>query len=46
MDRLISERRLGKNLKGINKGLLSEIEGYIWQSLEREIALYHLDKMY
>jgi hypothetical protein len=35
MDKLIAERRLGKNLKGINKGLLTEIEGAIWQSLER-----------
>jgi hypothetical protein len=43
MDRLVAERRLGKNLKGINKGLLAEIEGYIWQSLERETSLYHLD---
>ena len=34
------ERRLGKNLKGLNKGNLTEIENHIWGSIIREIELY------
>lgn len=46
MDKMLGERRLGKGLKGINKGILTEIENIIWQSLEREVSLYQLDKVY
>jgi hypothetical protein len=37
---MLYERRLGKNLKGMNKDNLSEIENNIWGSLLREIDLY------
>lgn len=46
MDRLLAERRLGKNLKGINRGILAEIENLVWHSIEREVALYQLNKLY
>ena len=46
MDKMLAERRLGKSLKGINKGILTEIEGLIWTTVEREVSIYQLDKMY
>lgn len=46
MDRMLTERRIGKNLKGMNKSIMQEIEGAIWSTLEREITLYQLNKMY
>ncbi len=46
MDKMLADRRLGKGLKGINKGILTEIENGIWPTLEREVTLYQLDKMY
>lgn len=36
----MADRRLGKNLKGMNKSNLAEIEGIIWNILEREANLY------
>ena len=35
MDKMLADRRLGKNLKGMNKSLLSEIENSVWQGVER-----------
>ena len=46
MDKMLADRRLGKGLKGINKGILTEIENSIWTSIEREVTLYQLDRMY
>ncbi len=46
MDKMLADRRLGKALKGINKGILTEIENTIWTSVEREVTLYQLDRMY
>jgi hypothetical protein len=43
---MLSERRLGKNLKGMNKSNLAEIENTIWSSLEREVSLYQNEKAY
>lgn len=37
---MLNERRLGKNLKGMNKSNMVEIEGVIWSSLSREIEIY------
>lgn len=37
---MLYERRLGKNLKGMNKDNLAEIENNIWGSLLREFDLY------
>ena len=43
---MIHERRLGKNLKGLNKSNLIEIENHIWSSLQREVELYLNEKSY
>ena len=43
---MLSERRIGKNLKGIGKGILQEVENYIWNALERQITLYQANKMF
>jgi hypothetical protein len=45
LDRMMTDRRLGRNLKGMNKSNLNEIENGIWSIVEREAALYlnHLD---
>ncbi len=43
---MISDRRLGKNLKGMNKSNLNEIENGIWGIVEREANLYHNDLDY
>lgn len=32
---MMSDRRLGKNLKGMNKSNLTEIENGVWTVLER-----------
>lgn len=40
LDKMMSDRRLGKNLKGMNKSNLAEIEGIIWNIIEREANLY------
>ena len=37
---MLYERRLGKNLKGLNKGNMIEIENQIWSGIVREIDLY------
>lgn len=37
---MFHERRLGKNLKGLNKDNAVEIENQIWSCLLREIDLY------
>ena len=37
---MMSDRRLGKNLKGMNKSNLAEIENSIWNIVEREASLY------
>lgn len=46
MDKMLADRRLGKNLKGMNKSLLNEIESSVWQGIEREVNLYLLNKQY
>lgn len=37
---MMTDRRLGKNLKGMNKSNLIEIENNIWNIIEREASLY------
>lgn len=37
---MLSDRRLGRNLKGMNKSNMTEIENSIWSSIDREIQLY------
>lgn len=37
----MADRRIGRNLKGMNKSNLQEIEQAVWTTLEREAALYH-----
>jgi hypothetical protein len=37
---MMAERRLGKNLKGMNKSNLLEIENALWSVIEREACLY------
>jgi hypothetical protein len=36
----MAERRLGRNLKGMNKSNLIEIENEIWGVIDREANLY------
>lgn len=36
----MGDRRLGKNLKGMNKSNLTEVENTIWTVIEREANLY------
>ncbi len=36
----MNDRRLGKNLKGMNKSNLVEIQNSIWNVVEREVCLY------
>lgn len=36
----MGDRRLGKNLKGMNKSNLQEIENGVWNIIEREASLY------
>ena len=43
---MLTDRRLGKNLKGINKSIMQEIETAIWQSIEREATLFQLNTIY
>ena len=43
---MLFERRLGRNLKGMNKGNMTEIENHIWSGLHREIDLYHNQRDY
>jgi hypothetical protein len=37
---MIAGRRLGKNLKGMNKSNLAEVENAVWPIVEREASLY------
>lgn len=37
---MMADRRLGKNLKGMNKSNLQEIENGVWSIIEREASLY------
>ncbi len=37
---MINDRRLGKNLKGMNKSNLVEIENLVWTVVDREMSLY------
>ncbi len=37
---MIKDRRLGKNLKGMNKSNLAEIENLVWTVVDREMSLY------
>ena len=46
LDKLLAEKRLGRNLKGMNKSNMEEIEKHIWSSLEREVALYQNERKY
>lgn len=41
---MLADRRLGRNLKGMNKSNLLEIESALWPSLEREVLLYKNDQ--
>jgi hypothetical protein len=43
---MFTERRLGKNLKGMNKDNCVEIENQIWSCLLREIDLYINEQEY
>lgn len=43
---MMSDRRLGKNLKGMNKSNLTEIENMIWSVVEREANLYKTEIAY
>ncbi len=36
----MSDRRLGRGLKGMNKSNLVEIENAVWSTVEREATLY------
>ncbi len=36
----MAERRLGKNMKGMNKSNMQEIENGVWSIVEREASLY------
>lgn len=40
IEKMLNDRRLGKNLKGLNKSNMVEIENCIWKSLLREAELY------
>lgn len=40
LDKMMNDRRLGRNLKGMNKSNLVEIENAVWSIIEREIKLY------
>lgn len=40
LDKMMGDRRLGKNLKGMNKSNLTEVENTIWTVIEREANLY------
>ena len=44
IEKMLNERRLGKNLKGLNRSNLAEIEGCVWKSLLREVDLYTNEK--
>lgn len=46
IDRMINERRLGRNLKGLNKANMMEIESAGWSAITREIDLYKNYKQY
>ena len=46
LDKMLADRRLGKNLKGINKSIMQEIESSIWPTIEREVTLFQLNKIY
>jgi len=43
---MLCDRRLGKNLKGLNKDNMIEIENHIWANIVREIDLYKNDQEY
>jgi hypothetical protein len=43
---MLAEKRLGRNLKGMNKSNMEEIERAIWSSLERELAIYQNERKY
>lgn len=40
---MLADRRIGKNLKGINRDLLTEIENNMWANLEREVTLFKIN---
>lgn len=40
LSKMMADRRLGKNLKGMNKANLNEIENSVWAVIEREASLY------
>lgn len=46
LDKMYNDRRLGKNLKGMNKDNCIEIENQIWGCLIREIDLYNNEQEY
>ena len=46
IDRMINDRRLGRNLKGMNRANMIEIENAGWSAILREIDLYKNNKQY
>lgn len=46
LDRMMTDRRIGKNLKGMNKSNLNEIEQAVWTVIDRELSLYHNELEY
>ena len=46
IDRMINDRRLGRNLKGMNRANMMEIENAGWSAIIREIDLYKNNKQY
>jgi hypothetical protein len=41
---LSNERKIGRNLKGLSKLVLGEIEAKVWEVVELEIQLFHKDE--
>lgn len=46
IDRMINDRRLGRNLKGMNRANMMEIENAGWSAIIREIDIYKNNKQY
>lgn len=44
IDQMINDRRLGPNLKGMNKANMMEIESAGWNAILREIGFYKINK--
>ncbi len=46
IDKMVDDRRLGRNLKGMNRANMMEIENAAWSAIIREIDLYKNNKLY